>query len=162
MDDKVKSALTSMVFGLIFIFVPVFAGSNVSSVLGLIFVISGLLTVVFAYLNREESRARTIFNILFGIILLILGIAFVLNLNELAFIYSLMFYILGIIFILSGIFDYLSDRYNKMQVIFAIVLLVFGIISIIIAAFFNSNTVVSAVFLGLCLLIRGFKVLISD
>ena len=65
MNDNVKSALTTIVFGLIFILVPVFAGSNISSVLGLILIIAGALTGINAYLNREDSLAGTIMNLIF-------------------------------------------------------------------------------------------------
>ena len=128
MNDNVKSALTTIVFGLIFILVPVFAGSNISSVLGLILIIAGALTGINAYLNREDSLAGTIMNLIFGIVLLILGIIFVLNIKELTFIYSLIFYILGFIFILTGIYGYFSDKYDTLSTIISIISLILGII----------------------------------
>ena len=153
--------IISIILGLIFVLFPVFAGSLTSIIVGLCFVFGGVLLIISGISSLKVSIPIAVLNLIVGIIVLLLGIAFFLNLNAISFIYTFTFYVMGLVFILSGIAGLFAGS-QTVSKLASLLIIIFGIVSFIVGGIFHGNDIFSAIFLGVCLLIEGFTLLLSD
>lgn len=152
-------AVLCIIFGLFCIIKPGAVVMAVTSIVGILFVIAGVVEFVTGILGEEKN----ITNIILGVVLLVVGV-FVLTHKYSA---SKFFPILiGIILIVSAIQDFslvsagknASAPFWQGTIISAAVKLIFGVISIIFA--FNVLKY-STVFLGIFLLLDGIASIVT-
>ena len=160
MENTKSLGIISIILGLIFMLFPVFAGSLTSIIIGLVFIFGGVMLIFSGISSFRESRALGILNIIVGIIVLILGIGFFLNLDAISFIYTFTFYFMGLVFVLTGITGLFTSSQGVSKLGSGLIIL-FGIVSFIVGGVFHGNVIFSAIFLGVSLLLEGFILLLS-
>ena len=114
MESNQISGILSIILGLIFLICPIFGTALVSLFIGLSLVIFGIALILSGF---------SAFNIIIGILAIIVGLAFATNLAALSFLFGLQFYVIGIIIILAGITGLISDsQVSKIASVLLIIL----------------------------------------
>ena len=85
---------------------------------------------------------------------------FIFNIDIVPFIVGLEFFVIGVIFIFFGLSGYFSEL-RTISGGAALLIIVLGIISIILGIFFADKTILVSIFIGLCLLIQGVRMLMQ-
>ena len=151
-SDKIFSII-AIVIGLIFIIFPLFSANLISILIGASVLIFGALLVYAGVLSKEISGAFSSVAAVFGIVMIILGLAFIFGTNAVSFLVGLQFYIVGFMLILASVIGLLSGaEINKTG---SFISLVLGIVVLFIAVYASNNPVLITIILGIALIVYG-------
>jgi uncharacterized membrane protein HdeD (DUF308 family) len=101
----------------------------------------------------------TAFNIIIGILAILIGLIFISNIAALSFLFALEFYVIGIILILAGIACLISD--SQMSKIASILIIILGIISFALGGLSIDQPIFAAILIGVALIIEGIGLYIE-
>ena len=162
MDEYKTMGFLSIILGLVFMIFPMFSAELISIIVGLTLLFFGI-SAIFTGFNIRDGIDNTFSNILIiiGVIVTILGFAFIFYIDALSFLVGLQFYILGFIMIFFGISGLIS-KMNGATLASSLVILIMGIISVVLAAFAMTQPVYIAVIIGIVLVAEGIILLISN
>ncbi len=146
MESNQISGILSVILGLIFIICPIFSTAVLSLFIGLSLVIFGIALILAGF---------SAFNIIIGILAIIVGLVFAGNITALSFLFGLQFYVIGIIIILAGIAGLISD--SQISKIASVLLIILGIISFALGGFSIDNPLFATILIGLSLIIQGIR-----
>lgn len=146
MESNQISGILSVILGLIFIICPIFSTAVLSLFIGLSLVIFGIALILAGF---------SAFNIIIGILAIIVGLVFAGNITALSFLFGLQFYVIGIIIILAGITGLISD--SQISKIASVLLIILGIISFALGGFSIDNPLFATILIGLSLIIQGIR-----
>ena len=151
-SDKIFSII-AIVIGLIFIIFPLFSANLISILIGASVLIFGALLVYAGVISKEISGAFSSVAAVFGIVMIILGLAFIFGTNAVSFLVGLQFYIVGFMLILASVIGLLSGaEINKTG---SFISLVLGIVVLFIAVYASNNPVLITIILGIALIVYG-------
>ena len=151
-SDKIFSII-AIVIGLIFIIFPLFSANLISILIGASVLIFGALLVYTGVLSKEISGAISSVAVVFGIVMIILGLAFIFGTNAVSFLVGLQFYIVGFMLIVASVIGLLSGaEINKTG---SFISLVLGIVVLFIAVYASNNPVLITIILGIALIVYG-------
>ena len=151
-SDKIFSII-AIVIGLIFIIFPLFSANLISILIGASVLIFGALLVYAGVLSKEISGAFSSVAAVFGIVMIILGLAFIFGTNAVSFLVGLQFYIVGFMLIVASVIGLLSGaEINKTG---SFINLVLGIVVLFIAVYASNNPVLITIILGIALIVYG-------
>ena len=149
MEQRQTAGILSIILGLIFLIFPVFSTAMVTILIGISLIFFGLAILLTGF---------SAFNIVVGILAVILGLVFVFNIEALSVVFALQFYIIGILMILAGIASLLSEGSSK---IISILIIILGIISFALGGFSIDNPIFAAALIGVGLIIEGIGLYIE-
>lgn len=150
MEQNKISGILSIILGLIFIICPIFGVAAVSILIGASLIFLGIILILSGF---------TAFNIIIGILAIIVGFIFVSNIAALSFLLGLQFYIIGILLILAGISGLISGiQISKLASIGVIIL---GIISFALGGLSINNPIFAAILIGIALIVEGIGLYIE-
>ena len=144
MERNQASGILSIILGLIFIICPVFSTLALTVLIGLSLIFLGIVLILSGF---------TAFNIIIGILAIIVGAAFTFNIAALAILFSLQFYVIGILLILAGIVGLFSGP--QMSKIASILIIIFGIISCALGGLSIDQPLFAAILIGVSLIVKG-------
>ena len=95
MESNKIWAILSIILGLILIIFPMFSSNLISILIGAIVLIFGVGLCYSGIISKEISTAFSSIAAVFGVVMIILGLAFIFGTNALSFLVGLQFYIIG-------------------------------------------------------------------
>ena len=153
MESNKIWAILSIILGLILIIFPMFSSNLISILIGAIVLIFGVGLCYSGIISKEISTAFSSIAAVFGVVMIILGLAFIFGTNALSFLVGLQFYIVGFMLIVASLIGLLGGAaINKTG---SIVGLVLGIVILFIAMFAANNPVLITIILGIALIAYG-------
>jgi uncharacterized membrane protein HdeD (DUF308 family) len=153
MESSKILAIISIIIGLIFIIFPIFSANLISILIGAAVFIFGLGLAYTGIISKDISPAVSTVSAIFGIVMIILGLAFIFGTNAISFLVGLQFYIVGFKLIIASIIGLLGGaEINKAG---SIVGLVLGIVMLFIAAFAANKPILITIILGIALIAYG-------
>ena len=144
MEPNKLAGILSIILGLIFIVCPVLSTATLSIFIGLSLVFFGIALVVSGF---------TAFNIIIGILAIIVGLIFIFNIEALSFIFGIQFYVIGIILVLGSIVGLVSD--SGISKIASVLIIMLGIISFALGGFSIEQPLFAIILIGVALIIEG-------
>lgn len=146
MEANKISGILSIILGLIFVICPIFSTAALSILIGISLVFFGIALILTGF---------TAFNIIIGILAIIVGIIFASNIAALSFLLGLQFYIIGIVMILAGIVGLISS--SQISKIASVLIIILGIISFALGGFSIDQPLFAAILIGVGLIIQGVR-----
>ena len=93
-------SIISIIIGLIFIIFPIFSASLISILIGASVFIFGAMLAYTGVISKDISPAYSTVAAIFGVVMIILGLAFMFGTNAISFLVGLQFYIVGFMLII--------------------------------------------------------------
>ncbi len=146
MERNQISGILSIILGLIFIICPIFSTAALSILIGLSLVFFGIAIILSGF---------SAFNIIIGILAIIVGLVFAFNITALSVLFGLQFYVIGILLILAGIVGIISD--SQISKIASVLIIILGIVSFALGGFSIDQPLFAAVLIGIALIIQGIR-----
>lgn len=159
MNLSKMAGIIFIILGLIFIIFPMFSADSVSFIVGLSLLFFGVTSIINGISARNNFSSFSRVNLVLGIIAIIFGLLFIFAINALSFLIGLQFYIIGFIMILFGITGILGDsNFSKTT---SLLILIIGIIAIVLAVSSLAKPIYAAILIGICLIIHGLRFVIE-
>ena len=153
MESNKILAIISIIIGLIFIIFPIFSANLISILIGAAVLIFGIGLAYTGIISKDISPAVSTVSAIFGVVMIILGLAFIFGTNAISFLVGLQFYIVGFMLIIASIIGLLGGaEINKTE---SLVGLVLGIVILFIAVFAANNPILITIILGIALIAHG-------
>ena len=108
---------------------------------------------IMGIISKEISTAFSSIAAVFGVVMIILGLAFIFGTNALSFLVGLQFYIIGFILIIVSAIGLLGGL--PIQKTSSIITLILGIVILFIAIFAANNPILITIILGIALIANG-------
>lgn len=153
MESNKIWAIISIILGLILIIFPIFSSNLISILIGAIVLIFGVGLCYSGIISKEISTAFSSIAAIFGVVMIILGLAFIFGTNALSFLVGLQFYIIGFILIIVSAIGLLGGL--PIQKTSSIITLILGIVILFIAIFAANNPILITIILGIALIANG-------
>ena len=153
MESNKILAIISIIIGLIFIIFPIFSANLISILIGAAVLIFGLGLAYTGIIAKDISPAISTVSAIFGIVMIILGLAFIFGTNAISFLVGLQFYIIGFILIIVSAIGLLGGL--PIQKTSSIITLILGIVILFIAIFAANNPILITIILGIALIANG-------
>lgn len=153
MESNKIWAIISIILGLILIIFPIFSSNLISILIGAIVLIFGVGLCYSGIISKEISTAFSSIAAVFGVVMIILGLAFIFGTNALSFLVGLQFYIIGFILIIVSAIGLLGGL--PIQKTSSIITLILGIVILFIAIFAANNPILITIILGIALIANG-------
>ena len=153
MESNKIGAILSIILGLILIIFPMFSSNLISILIGAIVLIFGVGLCYSGIISKEISTAFSSIAAVFGVVMIILGLAFIFGTNALSFLVGLQFYIIGFILIIVSAIGLLGGL--PIQKTSSIITLILGIVILFIAIFAANNPILITIILGIALIANG-------
>ena len=99
MESNKILSIIAIIIGLIFIIFPIFSANLISILIGASVLIFGLFLAYAGIISKEISGAFSSVAAIFGVVMIILGLAFIFGTNAISFLVGLQFYIVGFMLI---------------------------------------------------------------
>ena len=153
MESYKIMSIISIIIGLIFIIFPMFSANLVSILIGASVFIFGVALAYTGVISKDISPAYSTVAAIFGVVMIILGLAFIFGTNAISFLVGLQFYIVGFMLILASVIGLLGGTtINKTG---SIISLVLGIVVLFIAMFAANNPILITIIIGIVLIVYG-------
>ena len=149
-------SIIAIIIGLIFIIFPIFSANLISILIGASVFIFGVILAYTGVISKEIDGAFSSIAAIFGVVMIILGLAFMFGTNAISFLVGLEFYIVGFMLIVASLIGLLGGAaINKTG---SFISLVLGILVLFIAVFAANNPVLITIILGIALIAYGVSV----
>ena len=153
-SSKIMSLITILI-GLIFIIFPIFSANLISILIGASVFIFGLILAYAGVISKDIDGGISSIAAIFGIVMIILGLAFIFGTNAISFLVGLQFYIVGFMLIITSLIGIFGGFTINKTV--SIISLVLGILVLFIAVFAANNPVLITIILGIVLIAYGIS-----
>ncbi len=151
MKRNVMLSFITIILGLIIVICPYLGVTTLSAIIGIVFIILGLLA--FLLFHRTNKPSRRILGFILAIALIIFGIILIFVPSIFVSIITFLIYIAGFILIINGILGLFRST-NSPGKYLGILNIVLGIIYVIVAYFIN-DVEAFGVLIGLWLVLNG-------
>ncbi|WP_407462767.1 DUF308 domain-containing protein [Methanobrevibacter sp.] len=153
MESYKIMSIISIIIGLIFIIFPMFSANLISILIGASVFIFGILLAYTGVISKDISPAYSTVAAIFGVVMIILGLAFIFGTNAISFLVGLQFYIVGFMLIVAAVLGLLGgSTFNKTG---SIISLVLGIVVLFVAMFASNNPILITIIIGIVLIVYG-------
>lgn len=153
MNNTKILGIIMIILGVLFLAFPFFSAGLVSLIAGVSLIAFGLLVVFNAFAFWSISAGRAILELVLGILLIILGFMFFVNLAPLAFLTAYTFYLIAIVLIILAIVGIIkgegTSRWGSVLILFV------GIIFFVMGALSIENPLFVVILIAVCLIVRG-------
>ena len=153
MESNKMLALISILIGLIFIIFPMFSANLISILIGAAVLIFSIGLAYAGIISKEIDGAFSTVAAIFGVVMIIFGLAFIFGTNAISFLIGLQFYIVGFMMIVGAILALLAGP--EVSKFSALITLILGIVVIFIAIFAANNPILITIILGIALIAHG-------
>lgn len=155
MESNKMLALISILIGLIFIISPMFSANLISILIGAAVLIFGIGLAYAGIISKEIDGAFSTVAAIFGVVMIIFGLAFIFGTNAISFLIRLQFYIVGFMMIVGTILALLAGP--EVSKFSALITLILGIVVIFIAIFAANNPILITIIIGIALIAHGIS-----
>ena len=153
MESNKILSIIAIIIGLIFIIFPMFSANLISTLIGASVLIFGIVLAYTGIISKEISPAFSTVAAVFGVVMIILGLAFIFGTNAVSFLVGLQFYMVAFMLIIASVIGLLGGApINKTG---SIVSLVLGIVVLFIAMFAANHPELITIILGIALIAYG-------
>lgn len=160
MDYKKILGIIFILLGILFAVYPVHSSQAVSWIAGLCLIAFGFASIIDGFSVWSRMAHVSIIKILLGIFAILFGLLFIYEINALSFLIGYLFYLVAFIMIFFGILGLIFG--SKISKIVSLLILILGIIAIYLAAVSIANPLYTAIIVGICLIMEGITLVITD
>lgn len=154
LDSKKLLGLILIILGVLFVVYPLVSAAAVSMVAGVCLIAFGVACIANGFSLWSIVTHTSLIEMLLGLLLVLLGFCFLVNLAALEFLVSYSFYFIAFILIFLGILGLLS-KVSGISKWASILLLIIGVIFLLLAVFAITDPWFIAILVGVCLMVRG-------
>lgn len=154
MDYKKIIGILFILLGLFFIAFPLVSTETVSLIAGICLISFGFTAIFNGFLIWGLNVYVSLIELLSGFLSILLGILFFVNLAALSFLVSYTFYFIAFILIFVGISGIVVQD-SSVSKLSSVLILIFGLIMLFLAAFAVANPLFVTILVGICLILRG-------
>ena len=142
-----------ILLGVLYIAFPLVSAATVSMIAGACLITFGLAAIFNGFSLWSIVTHTSIIEILMGILLILVGIAFFIDLTALNFLVTYSFYLIALTLIVIGILGLMqgSDELKWASIL----ILILGIIFFLLGYFSITDPLFIAILVGICLIVRG-------
>lgn len=157
LGDKMETAkllgILFILLGVIFIAFPLFSAATVSIMAGVCLITFGIAAILNGFSIWSIVTHTSFIEMLFGFLLVLIGIAFCTDLTALNFLVTYSFYLIAITLIVIGVLGLMqgSDELKWASIL----ILILGIIFFLLGIFSVTDPLLIAILVGICLIVRG-------
>lgn len=155
MESNKILSIIAIVIGLIFIIFPMFSANLISILIGASVLIFGIVLAYAGIISKEISPAFSTVAAVFGVVMIILGLAFIFGTNAVSFLVGLQFYIVAFMLIIASVIGLVGG--SPLNRTGSIVGLVLGIVVLFIAMFAANHPELITIILGIALVVFGLS-----
>lgn len=148
------SSILMIIVGIIMLLCPSFSMQTIGVILGIIILIVAAIILILGIAQMFISPITGVITFIIALLGLYLSWALIFDPLLVTSIFSLLVYLIGIIFILFGIFNVITGQFFAPFSMFGLTGIFFGI-AFIIGAIFIRNPIILAIILGIWLIISG-------
>ena len=143
-----------ILLGVFFIAFPLVSAETVSLMAGICLIAFGCTSIFNGCLSWVISAYMSLLEIVLGFLLILFGFLFFVNLAALSFLFAYSFYFIGFIMICIGIAGIVAQD-SAISKVSSVLILIFGVIMLFLAAFSITNPLYVAILIGISLVLRG-------
>lgn len=154
LDYKKILGILFIILGLIFIIYPLFAAGTVSLIAGVCLISFGLASIFNGLSLWSLIANLSLVEVALGILSIILGFCFLINIGTLAIVISYSFYLVAFLLIFVGIAGLLAKG-SEMSKWGSALILLLGIIFLFLAVLSITDPLIIAILIGVALIVRG-------
>lgn len=155
MESNKILSIIAIIIGLIFIIFPIFSANLISILIGASVLIFGIMLAYTGIISKDISGAFSSVAAVFGVVMIIFGLAFIFGTNAISFLVGLQFYIVAFMLIVTSLIGLLSGSLINRTPSF--IFLVLGILVLFIAIFAAGHPELITTIIGLALIVYGIS-----
>jgi uncharacterized membrane protein HdeD (DUF308 family) len=159
MNLKRLLGIILILLGLLFVIYPIYSASAVSFIAGISLIAFGFAAIIDGFSLLSMMAHMTVIEVLVGMCSIMLGILFIYSIDALSFIVGFQFYLIAFVLILIGLIG-LFTRQGSLAKLGSVLILIFGIITVFLAAFSIEQPLFVAILVGVSLLVEGIILLV--
>lgn len=158
MDYKKILGIIFIILGLLFVIFPFYTSVAVSWIAGICLIAFGFAAIINGFSLWGMMTHVSAINVLLGICAILLGLLFIYEIDALSFIVAYQFYLIAFVLMFMGIMGIISgpDTISKVT---SILILILGIVSVFFAVYSIAAPLYAAILVGLCLIMEGIAFL---
>ncbi|OWT33259.1 hypothetical protein BGI41_03390 [Methanobrevibacter sp. 87.7] len=154
MNDLSITGIILFIFGIIIIIFPYLSQTFLSFVLGLIFIVYGVISLIRSYDNWNYTPGHSLTRIIGAIIGIILGVCLLGNIYLFSALVGIIFWIVGILMMIFGVAGIYYREYDPLRAS-SIIMLILGVITVLLGYFSFLDPFYVSLILGISLIIDG-------
>ncbi|MBR4448164.1 DUF308 domain-containing protein [Methanobrevibacter sp.] len=160
MNYKQILGIIFIILGLLFIVYPLYSAEAVSLIAGICLIAFGFASIIDGFSVWSIVTHVSAINILLGICAILLGLLFIYKIDALSFIIGYQFYLIAFILIFIGLVGFFPD--STVSKATSILILIMGIVAIFLAFFAIAEPLYTAIIVGICLIMEGISFFAED
>lgn len=149
-----------IVLGIIFVVYPFYSAEAISWIAGICLIAFGFACIIDGFSIWSMMAHASLLNILLGICAILFGILFIYRIDALSFIIGLQFYLIAFVLMFVGFFGIFFGL-GTISRLTSVLILILGILSVYIAFAAIAQPLYVAIIVGICLIIEGVAFLAS-
>lgn len=154
MDYRKILGIIFIILGIIFAVYPMYSASAVSFIAGISLIALGFAFFIDAFSLLSMMTHYSVIEILLGMLAIIFGLLFIYEIDALSFLVAFNFYLVGFVLIFMGLVNMFTLP-GTIPKFTAILTLILGIVTVLLAAFSLAQPVYVAIIVGICLIMEG-------
>ena len=154
MDYRRLFGIILIILGVLFVAYPLLSVEAVSIVAGVCLIAFGIASIFDGFSFLSMLTHITLAETILGILLIILGFLFLIDLAPLAFLVAHSFYLIGFILVFIGLLGIFAKE-SDVSKWGSVVILILGIVFFILGFLSITDPLFIAILVGICLMIRG-------
>lgn len=160
MENKTTVGILAIIFGILIMIFPIFSQFILSAMTGIGILILGIYYIVMGSHLWSISKGGSILHLILGVLGIVVGIMLVGNVLLFDALISLYLYIAGFMLLFAGIAG-LFARTTMVTKASAVLMAIFGIITLILGYFALLSPLYVSIILGLSLIIDGIAICVG-
>lgn len=154
MDYRKILGIIFIILGIIFAVYPMYSATAVSFIAGISLIALGFAFFMDAFSLLSMMTHYSVIEILLGMLAIIFGLLFIYEIDALSFLVAFNFYLVGFVLIFMGLVNMFTLP-GTIPKFTAILTLILGIVTVLLAAFSLAQPVYVAIIVGICLIMEG-------
>lgn len=160
MDYGKVLGIIFIILGLLFIVYPFYSATAVSWIAGICLILFGFASIISGFSIWSMMAHVSVINIILGILAMLLGFLFIYKIDALSFLLAYQFFLIAFVMILFGIFGIFSGP-DALSKIASALIFILGLITVILAFYSIAQPLYAAIFVGICLVLEGIVFFVS-
>ncbi|WP_405266023.1 DUF308 domain-containing protein [Methanobrevibacter sp.] len=161
MDLRKLLGIIFIILGLLFIVYPMYSAAAVSWITGICLIAFGFASIIDGFSVWSMMAHVSAIKILLGICAILFGILFIYEIDALSFLVGYIFYLIAFVMIFVGIAG-IFFGFDSISRLTSVLILILGIVALFLAAFSIAQPLYTAILVGICLIMEGITFFASS
>ncbi len=160
MNYKQILGIIFIILGLLFAVYPLYSAEAVSWIAGICLIAFGFASIIDGFSLWSIVSHFSIIDILLGICAILIGLLFIYKIDALSFIVAYQFYLIAFVLIFVGLIGLFGG--TTLSKIASLLILIMGVVAVFLAVFSLAEPLYTAILVGICLIMEGIIFLAED